>query len=354
MEDSGDGIPAVVQKCQQIISEDKDIPYTVAAFKALTAVLEEATVTTIMELREKIKNATDQVIESFYEEYSVVSGCKLFLSTLIEVSASRSFSSFSSCRDAVLTAAKRWIEISQTSRERIADTASSFIQTTHTPADTHSSRISCEGMRIMTLGYSRVVLAVVKKLISASPSPVSLTVLQGSDVDQTRTLLSKLRQQSVKIRIITDGDVISHIKSVDFVLCGAECVFKSGGVLNRQGTHQLAFIAHLHSVPVYIAAELYKFDSSFPLDGSDIRKEEGKGISKLQESIGIPGKTREEMARGKCITSDSVAVGCRREAEVEYVCYSSDYTPPGYISLIFTEYGALTPGGVAVELMKVV
>lgn len=46
---------------------------------------------------------------------------------------------------------------------------------------------------------------------------------------------------------------------VDLVLVGAEAVVENGGVINKLGTYQIAMAAKAHSVPVYVAAESYKF-----------------------------------------------------------------------------------------------
>ena len=40
---------------------------------------------------------------------------------------------------------------------------------------------------------------------------------------------------------------------------GAEAVVENGGVINKLGTYQIAMAAKAHSVPVYVAAESYKF-----------------------------------------------------------------------------------------------
>jgi len=43
------------------------------------------------------------------------------------------------------------------------------------------------------------------------------------------------------------------------VLVGAEAVVENGGVINKLGTYQIALAAKAHNVPVYVAAESYKF-----------------------------------------------------------------------------------------------
>ena len=43
------------------------------------------------------------------------------------------------------------------------------------------------------------------------------------------------------------------------MLVGAEAVVENGGVINKLGTYQIALAAKAHNVPVYVAAESYKF-----------------------------------------------------------------------------------------------
>jgi translation initiation factor 2B subunit (eIF-2B alpha/beta/delta family) len=50
------------------------------------------------------------------------------------------------------------------------------------------------------------------------------------------------------------------------VLVGAEGVVESGGIINKLGTYQIAICASAHNVPVYVAAESYKFARIFPLN----------------------------------------------------------------------------------------
>jgi translation initiation factor 2B subunit (eIF-2B alpha/beta/delta family) len=59
------------------------------------------------------------------------------------------------------------------------------------------------------------------------------------------------------------------------VLVGAEAVVENGGVINKLGTYQIAMAAKAHSVPVYVAAESYKFARCA------VAQKEGSGISAL-------------------------------------------------------------------------
>ena len=51
----------------------------------------------------------------------------------------------------------------------------------------------------------------------------------------------------------------NFMRRVDLVLVGAEAVAESGGVVNKLGTYTVALAAKAHAVPLYVAAESYKF-----------------------------------------------------------------------------------------------
>ena len=57
------------------------------------------------------------------------------------------------------------------------------------------------------------------------------------------------------------------------MLVGAEAVVENGGVINKLGTYTLALAAREHNVPVYVAAESYKFARLYPLAQHDLPME---------------------------------------------------------------------------------
>ena len=107
------------------------------------------------------------------------------------------------------------------------------------------------------------------------------------------------------------------------VLTGAEAVAESGGIVNKLGTYTVALAAKAHGVPVYVAAESYKFARLYPLSQRDLPME------------------RKQLAYGPLLPP---SVGIENP--------SRDYTPPSFISLLFTDLGVLTPAAVSDELIQ--
>lgn len=90
------------------------------------------------------------------------------------------------------------------------------------------------------------------------------------------------------------------------------------------GTYSVAVIAQAMKKPFYVAAESYKFARLYPLTQRDVPQ---------KKMTNLPG---EELAAKK----------------VAFESPFFDYTPPGYISLMFTDLGVLTPSAVSDELIK--
>ena len=104
---------------------------------------------------------------------------------------------------------------------------------------------------------------------------------------------------------------------VDCVFVGAEAVLENGGIVNRVGTFTIALCAKAYGKPFYVFAESLKFLKFFPLQQSDVfnivdEEEQNDDISKI----------------------------------------FIDYTPPEYISELFTDIGIFTPAAVSDELIK--
>ncbi|XP_027336043.1 translation initiation factor eIF-2B subunit alpha-like isoform X3 [Abrus precatorius] len=100
-------------------------------------------------------------------------------------------------------------------------------------------------------------------------------------------------------------------------------VVESGGIINMMGTYQIALVAKSMNKPVYVAAESYKFARLYPLDQKDL----APALRPVDFGVPIPSK-------------------------VEVECSARDYTPPQYLTLLFTDLGVLTPSVVSDELIQ--
>merc|ERR1712083_815662 len=100
----------------------------------------------------------------------------------------------------------------------------------------------------------------------------------------------------------------------------------------------MAILAKAMSRPFYVVAESHKFNKIYPLTQKDIpwRKSEEKKEDKVTfvERDDDDVEMNEDM-RDKLLTIENYRI--------------RDYTPPEYITLLFTDLGCLTPSAVSDE-----
>jgi len=90
----------------------------------------------------------------------------------------------------------------------------------------------------------------------------------------------------------------------------------------------MAVMARAANKPFYAVVESYKFVRIFPLNQTDLP-------SKASCNMLLDGRVEEQHMGG--LRDDHPTI---------------DYTPPQYITLLFTDIGVLTPSGVSDELIK--
>jgi translation initiation factor eIF-2B subunit alpha len=121
---------------------------------------------------------------------------------------------------------------------------------------------------------------------------------------------------------------------MDLVLVGAEAVVENGGIINKIGTYQISIVAKAFNRPFYVTAESFKFTRLYPLNQRDIPDSRSASAAVANTSL-----SREA-------TMSSLLMA--QQQQQPYL----DYTPPSYITLLFTDLGVLTPSAVSDELIK--
>ena len=99
---------------------------------------------------------------------------------------------------------------------------------------------------------------------------------------------------------------------------------ENGGIINQIGSYQMAVLAKALNKPFYAAVESFKFIRMYPLKQDDLN------------GLNPPGAGTLEKNNSTLPVSNPWV----------------DYTPPSYISLLFTDLGILTPSAVSDELIK--
>ncbi|GAB6030060.1 hypothetical protein CHUAL_005743 [Chamberlinius hualienensis] len=208
------------------------------------------------------------------------------------------------CRADMINRGNIFIERIKNSRSKIAKLGHRYI---------------LDGCMVLTHSYSRVVLETFKQAAAYKKSfKVLVTVSEPDKSGQkTKELLDK---EGIPCELILDSAIGYVIENVDMVLVGAESVVESGGIINKIGTYLIGICAKELNKPLYVLTESFKFARLFPLNQQDLPK-----LLKEQGS----------------------------EDEEELYQTLKDYTPPRYITLLFTDLGILTPSAVSDELIKI-
>lgn len=146
-------------------------------------------------------------------------------------------------------------------------------------------------------------------------------VTRSSPDNTGEQMVKELQKAGIECTLILDSAVGYIMETIDIVLVGAEGVVESGGIINRIGSYTMALCAREMNKPFYVLAESFKFLRMYPLNQRDLP---------------------DEYKYHKICTVEDIK---RTHPLV-------DYTPPAYITLLFTDLGILTPSAVSDELIK--
>ena len=155
-------------------------------------------------------------------------------------------------------------------------------------------------------------------------------VTESSPLNSGELYSKILNENKIDCKIILDSSVGYYMKDIDCVLVGCVVVAENGGIINNIGTYTLAICAKYFNKPFYVLAESLKFLRVFPLDQSDVMSLNNFGLDEDEDSKNE--KERDDYSKVKH----------------GYV----DYTPPEFITLLFTDIGIFTPSAVSDELIQ--
>lgn len=226
---------------------------------------------------------------------------------------------FSAFKRILLERGKNFAEISRAKeiREKIAKLAFHFIQ---------------NGSTVLIHSYSKTVMGLLLKAY-AEKRTFSVYVTEARPTGKGERAVKYLQSFGIPATLILDAAVGYFMEKVDVVLVGAEGVVENGGIINQIGTYQIAIIAQAANKPLYAVAESFKFVRIYPLNQYDLPSNFSVTVTP-ERSFSGKGSPLDEQ---DCIEEPNPFV---------------DYTPPAYISLLFTDIGVLTPSGVSDELIK--
>jgi translation initiation factor eIF-2B subunit alpha len=311
-ETEAEGQLAEVVRVMQELMQDKSNNMAVCAIKALSSVIKNSLATTMMELEIELKASTDMLLQSNASSTSLSAVCELFSRYVTRTSFD--VPEFTKCKAKIIERGEEFGKQSANIKQYISTLVYRFLG---------NNKV------VLIHGFSSVVIGALLHAAKLGRH-FSVVTTEGRPDGQGYGAAKALMDAGIPVTMIPDSAVAFMMEKVDFVLVGADGVVESGGVINKTGTCQIAMVAKACKRPFYVAAESYKFARLYPLSQSDLKEQ------KTDYMTFQPLKcTQYEAPEG-----------------LDYENPSNDYTPPDYITLLFTDLGILTPSAVSDELIK--
>ncbi|ELU13833.1 hypothetical protein CAPTEDRAFT_222112 [Capitella teleta] len=297
----------ILQYFERTLREDGEVSEPVAAIRTLIELIRTGEDETLSGLVDSLKTAIHTFTQSeLCMVTAVTSGCELFLRFITLTALDHS--DFNESKRIMVERGNVFLQKVASSRLKIGTLASPFIT---------------DGATILTHSRSRVVQQVLKEATRAKRR-FTVYVTQSMPDGAGKKMYNDLTALGIPTILILDAAVGYIMEKVDMVLLGAEGVVESGGIINKIGTYSLAICAKEMNKPVYAVAESFKFARIFPLNQQDMPNTFKYPVSLLKDK--------------------SVDLSVQHPLV--------DYTPPSFITLLFTDLGVLTPSAVSDELIK--
>jgi len=291
-----------------LLRMDEEKSPATACIETLLEVVNQNQAMTLAGLDSDLKKAIQVIQSTDYSATSVSSASELFLRFISLAALDKPDQDFSEVRKVLLERGQVFLKRVSGSRQRIAQLSGTFIR---------------DGSVILTHSHSRVVFQALKYAAIEKSKHIHVYVTESGPDLSGRLMHKKLTEANIPCTLIVDAAIGYIMERVNVVMVGAEGVVETGGIINKIGTLTLGVCAKAAHKPVYVLAESVKFVKEFPLNQRDV-----------PERFKYPASI---------LKSD-------RNLEEEHPLV--DYTPPSYISLLFTDLGILTPAAVSDELIK--
>ncbi|KAI8318363.1 translation initiation factor eIF-2B alpha subunit [Martensiomyces pterosporus] len=301
----------IVEYYKDLVLKDPSISAPVAAVSSLVKIVERQRATTMSEFMKIVRNASETLKEAMHHSISLSAGCDVFLQQMSRLSHAQGVEE---CRDALISAGNNFVLTAGQCRDQVAEIGSPFVRDDQT---------------ILIHSYSRVIMGLLRRAVKQNKR-FRVYVTESRPDQSGLRAADELQRLGVPCEVVLDSAVGYIMEKVDLVFVGAEGVVESGGLINKIGTYQLAIIARAAKKPFYALAESYKFVRLYPLSQYDL----------------------------PTYRSDLLSFKDKADGEVDWQAELTennptlDYTPPEFITLLFTDLGIMTPSGVSDELIK--
>ncbi|KAG0213416.1 translation initiation factor eIF-2B subunit alpha [Mortierella sp. GBA30] len=336
----------VVANYKALLLNSPELSMPVAAIESLVELIKHSKATTMSEFMLSIKDASQKLKSSVRNSISLSAGCDLFLRFVTR--NSQDVADFETWKATLIVRGRSFVEKADACRYKIAELGVPFIK---------------DGSVVLIHAHSRVVSLLLQKA-AENHKRFKVFVTESSQTQGGIRSAKMLRAAGIPTTIILDAAVGYVIDKVDMVLVGAEGVVENGGLINQIGSYQMAIVAKAANKPFYAVAESYKFVRLFPLNQYDLPTYNADTLSFQELNVDYDAKvdgdgtvTRASTASSSASPSTALSqTALHMKTSEDQASQGSnplvDYTPPNYITLLFTDLGVLTPSGVSDELIK--
>jgi len=260
----------------------------------------------------------------------VKSGCELFIRFITLVNQGLEETDFEKTKKMLVDRGANFLNQCAGARERISRLGHPFLR---------------DGATVLTHSKSRVVFDLLRRAAGDSKR-LRVFVTQSAPDNSGEEMKADLDKAGIQTTVILDSAVAYIMEKVDVVLVGAEGVVENGGIINKIGTYGVAIAAKTLNKPFYVAAESFKFTRLFPLSQSDLPDECKYKGSSLRRAAAVDANAGSQKDSQQQTQQQQHP---RVDLEQEHPLV--DYTPPDYITLLFTDLGVLTPTAVSDHLI---
>lgn len=291
-------------------SQSPDQSGAICAIDTLLSFLSSSRAKTLQEVVVEQRKISDHLWKEVETPTTPVkSGCELFIRFITLVNQGLEETDFEKTKKMLVERGANFRSQCAGARDRISHFGHKFLR---------------DGATVLTHSRSRVVADLIKRA-AQDAKRLRVYVTQSAPDHSGEEMKADLEKAGVQTTVILDSAVAYIMEKVDVVLVGAEGVVENGGIINKIGTYGHAIIAKTLNKPFYVAAESFKFTRLFPLSQSDLPEE--------------------------CKYKGSSLKAASNRADLEKEHPLVDYTPPDYITLLFTDLGVLTPTAVSDHLI---
>lgn len=196
---------------------------------------------------------------------------------------------------------------------------------------------------ILTYATSHVVEMILSRA-HAEAKQFRVIIVDSRPKLEGKELLRRLVQRGIQCTYIMINALSYVMKDVSKVFLGAAALLSNGSVISRVGSAVVSMMAKVHSVPVLVCCETYKFHEMVKLDSI--------GFNELGDPDDLMTTGSSSGAGGGESAASSVLVHWRDMTNLKLLNLVFDLTPVELVTMVISEIGLIPPTSVPVILRE--